>query len=607
MSNPFLDELIKVANDMSDEPMNPDLQPEVSEDDVAASQIENEEEMLARNQAAEGAEDVQPSEAEVMEQVVGQAIEEEVAARGGNPLGHAPAPEEVPVQEDVVEQAEQGIPQDEEELIAAMGTEQVANEVVSALLKEASEEIITLATIAKIAQCAKGGDNIPEELQKEASALIEEMTQDESSYYTVLEKTASELFGVDENVRDLFSQEGMNMVFEQLASLEAEGMDKQADEDINSLGRLKTFASDFITGAKQKVIEAANSAIHLKQISADLNQASEEIAASNSAIQNGTFSADELRQIPPEDIAHLNQQRQNVESLAHQRRVGMGVRGAGMGLAAAGAAYGGKKLYDHMHEEEEKTAGVLPDAFGGGTLNAVQENDYTGGIQKMAKEMVNDFLKLAGAAGLVSIVNDENQPEELRKEASEAFDEIAKMSHTDMSDQLVKVAQQIYSEGELHEIVAGYHTETIFEKVAYFVDSVDASFDEVFEKTANAGGVAAVKNLGAGLKDAAGNIVNVIGKKKQEAEGAGREYIGALKGGEGSGAARTGTATGLAGGGLVGAGAMAGYNVINNPSEYNIEQTAAAYEEAVLAKQAAVEAYAQADAFTQSFQHLFNQ
>lgn len=228
----------------------------------------------------------------------------------------------------------------------------------------------------------------------------------------------------------------------------------------------------------------------------------------------------------------------------------------------------------------------------------------------MAKEVVKDFLKVAGAAGLVSIVNDENADMELRKEASEAFDAIAAMGRNEMDDQLVKVAQQIYSEDELHEIVAGHHTETLFDKVAYFVDSVDASYDDVFEKTANAGGVAAVKNIGAGLKDAAGNIVNVIGKKKQEAEATGREYIGALKGEYGNGAkgiAGTGTATGLAGGGLVGAGAMAGYNAIKNPSEYNIEQTASAYEEAVLAKQAAVEAYAQADAFTQSFAHLFEQ
>src|SRR5690606_33422190 len=116
---------------------------------------------------------------------------------------------------------------------------------------------------------------------------------------------------------------------------------------------------------------AANSATHLKQISAELAQAAEEVTASNDFV---TKYPDQLSAMSPEQHTEfrstLEANRGRVADLTRQRNLGAGVWGAGAGIAAAGAAYGGKKLYDHMHQEpEEKIAGVLPVDNAGGTLN----------------------------------------------------------------------------------------------------------------------------------------------------------------------------------------------------------------------------------------------
>lgn len=240
---------------------------------------------------------------------------------------------------------------------------------------------------------------------------------------------------------------------------------------------------------------------------------------------------------------------------------------------------------EYKNAKQEKTALLLPQQKLSGTLETgMYKND--GGIEKMSQQLVKDFLKLAGAAGLVGIVQNENLDFGLRKEASETLDYIATLGRSRMDDELVKVAQQIFPENELHEIVANQHTPQLVEKVAYFLEANETSIDEL-EKVANAGGVAAVKNLGAGLADSVSNIEATIDTEKAKTEGAGREYIGDVQHGGGK-----------AGGALTGD--LAGYNVINNPEKYDIEQTASILEEAFLAKQAAEDAYYKADAFIQS-------
>lgn len=595
MSN-FLEALEKVAAGIEDEQMNPDNHPGPTEDEVAETQIHNEDEVL------------QDGDGVTEEKVIEEAIAEELAEQEALEQARMQA---AAVQEDGGEQAAEQLPEiapEEAAIVEGLGEEQVAYDIREALTKEAAAETLWLATIAKVAQCARGGQGIPDGLQKEAHEILEVMLESEESFGTEMERVASELFGTQENVDALFTPEGMHMVFEQLAALEQEGLDKQADEEINALVRLKNFASEAIQGATEKVVGATKSALNVEKIKAEMQGLEPQLQQFKNTAGAGGWQLEE--HLSPEKIDEYGDMQKNYNALGQQKATGQKVRAVGGGALAAGAIYGGKKLYDHMHEgDEEKIAAVLPDENPNGTLNSANENETNGGIQKMAnKQIVTDFLKVAGAAGLVSIAGDENQPEEMRKEASEAFDTIALMGREEMDNQLVKVAQQIYTEDELHEIVAGHHTDTLTEKVAYFVDAADQSYDEVFEKTANAGGVAAVKNMGAGLKDAASNIANVIKDKKIAAEGAGRDYIGALKGGApySKGVAQAGTATGLAGGGLVGAGAMAGYNAIKNPSEYNIEQTAEAFEEAVLAKQAALETFHAADSFIQSYGHIFN-
>lgn len=613
--NNYLEELTKIAEDMSGEPMNPDPRPPASEKEVAEMQGVSEEELAAAQAAVTAQGQIQPSEEEVMNELeadeaasqmtpeetaaVEQAIIEEIEAQGG-----LEAEQQLPEGDPGEVPQEVELPPEEEEIVEAMEEEQVANEIIDELREKVASELVSLATIAKVVECSRGGEGISEELQKQASDIIEEMLEGEAAFNNAMERVASEIFAVEENVDQLFSRDGIQMVFEQLASLDAEGFDKQADEAPSAIARLRDFATDAIANTKKQVVEVAHSAANLKGISAELEQAAEAIRPIDAAATHFPDKMDML--ISPEELAAFPENSQRIADLTRQQKMGRGAIGVGAGIAAAGAAYGGKKLYDHMHEEE-KIAGVLPDGFAGGTLDVGSKNENTGGIQKMSRELVNDFLKVAGAAGLVSISSDESLDMDIRKEASDAFDEIASMGRAEMDETLSKVATQIYSEDQLHEIVAGLHTEELFDKVAFFVDAVDAPVGEIMEKVANAGGVSAIKNIGPGLKQSATNILNTIKDGKDAAEGAGRGYIGALKGDYGKGAkgiAGAGTATGLAGGGLVGAGSMAGYNVLNNPSQYGIEQTASDLEEAVMLKKAAVETFKIANDFIQQYRNV---
>lgn len=635
-NNPYLDELEKIANQLVfEEPMNPDAQPVASEEDVAESQNEVQEEVvpeeaISDEEAQLQAEILQQQEqeeqypqgvnegAEVEEQMQAEIPQQEASPmEDGSAVATAEAAAELAGEETVL--ADNNVAENiaqRQELENAVIQEVVPNmsdeELEQVLVSKVASEMTSLGTIAKLVECSKAdADSITSEMQKEATELIEYMVTSEEAFYEGMERVSSQLFQSDEAQAELFSRDGLIFTFEQLATFDEDGFDKQADEGPNALQKLKAFAGEAVETTKAKLGEALYSVKNLKHIGEDLQATSAQLREYDNLLGSVSLEpgVDDILTFNDRAVTTeaRNSLQHSVDMLDSQRRLGKSVLYGGGGAALAGGAlYGGKKLYDHLHEDgnEEKVAGVLPDTFQGGTLNVATETELNGGIQKMSKQLVTDFLKVAGVAGLVSIAQDETLDENLRKEASDRFDEIAVLGNTAMTNEFVKVAQEIYSEEDLHEIVAGKHTDHLFDKVASFVSATESSIDEL-EKTANAGGVAAIKAVGAGLKESAGNIANSVGQAKAKAEGAGREYIGVLADHKGAAGLSHG-ATGLAGGGLI-AGAMAGYNAINNPAEYDIEQTAAALEEAMLTKQAAIETYTQADAFIRQYGHIINQ
>lgn len=568
MSNSYLDVLEKIANQLQfEEPMNPESQPIPDEGEVAEVQAEQPVE-----QALPGS--MNDEEAAIQEQVINE--------------------DEIAMQEQAIEEMKNRALLEKvvtEEVLPTMSDEELEDVLVS----KVAQELTSLGTLAKLAEYASGeNEYITEDMQKQASDIIENMVSSEDVFNQEMERLASELFSNEDVRSELNSRDGLAFVFEQLANFDDFDFEKQADEDMNAIQKLKNFAGSAVESTKNKVNDAIYSARNLGSIGEELQNISAQVENQISGMESIPY--DQLGSANNELKAMMEQE----SLLKSQKRLGNATRYGGGAALAGGAIYGGKKLYDHLNDgQEEKIAGVLPVQSHDGTLNLATETETNGGIQKMSNQLVQDFLKVAGAAGLVSIANDESLDNELRKEASDAFDHIANLGSTDMNNALVKVAQEIYSSDELHEIVAGQHTDHLMDKVAFFIDATESSTDEL-EKVANAGGVSAIKAMGAGLKNAGDNIANTIGKAKDKAEGAGREYVGTLKAHPGA-VAGTGAA-GLAGGGLVGS--LAGYNMINNPEEYDIEQTAAALEEAYMTKQAATEAFAKADAFIEQYGHL---
>lgn len=535
----------KVANDLlsAGDNMNPDPMPAPTDDELAEIQAENA--MLAE----------QLEQEQQTEQMLN---EEEMQAQQAVQNGDMPQGENVDA------------PLSPEEEQALLAEEQVASLISEELIKHANE-MYELGTLAKIIESARG-ENGPE-LQKSAHYVLSYMTENAEQYYPGLEKIANELFPTDEAAAPLFTLDALYFIEEQLAFLEDDALEKVANETGGLFTNLKVMAGSAIENAKNKVIDAAKSVTELREIGGQIGQAEAELTATREALNNGL--------VPDAAIPNVLQQREQlVDSLQHlQKRqlTGRAIAGAGAGALAGAAAYGGHQLYQHLNQPNQDE--MLSQEKLSGTL----ETEYVknGGFNQMNKQYVQDMLKIAGAAGLVSIANNEQADFGLRKEASETLEQIARLGRSEMNESLVKVATEIYQEQELHEIVAGHHTEALMSKVAYFLQANEASIDEL-EKTANAGGVAAAKNIGAGLADAASNIENTIASEKAQTEGAGREYIGDVANGSGK-----------AGGGLVGG--TEGYNVINNPQKYDIEQTAAILEEAHLAKQAAAEAFVNAD------------
>lgn len=632
-----MSELEKIANQLDfEQPMNPEPLPVPDEEDVARAQAEGqedveqegypedeeairaeiagqEEQALAEEEALAEEQAIAEEQALAEEQAVAEeqaSAEEEQAMVEGQALAEQDAAAEIAATETLLaEEDVEGSIQNRNELEGEVIENVIGNmsneDLEDVLVSKVASEMQSLGTIAKIIEFANGdADYITAEMQKEASELIDYMVSSEDAFFEGMERVASELFESEESQQELYSREGLAFTFEQLAAFDSIGFDKQANEELNALQKLKAFAGNAVNSGR----EAVNNAVYSTRNTPAIG---EELAGIRA--EEAEYYKPENHNVGPQSLEqdaanrkYLGELAERKKILASQKNLGNGIRyGTAGAVAAGGAIYGGKKIYDHMNRDqmEEKVAGVLPVAYHGDTLNVATETENNGGIQKMSKQLVNDFLKVAGAAGLVSITNDESLDMELRKEASDAFDYISNLGSTDMDNELVKVAQEIYSEDELHEIVAGGHTDYLMDKVAFFIEATESSFDEL-EKIASAGGVSAIKSMGGKLRDASSNIINTIGAKKDQAQGAAREYAGVLKDHKGSAALSHG-ATGLAGGGLV-AGGLAGYNAINNPEEYDIEQTAAALEEAYLTKQAAVEAFGNADRFIRDYGHILN-
>lgn len=525
MNNPFFDELNKIANTVEEtvEPMNPDPHPKKTTEDAETAQAKNVEEKDNEKKADELD--------EFREKIAGSLTE--------------------------------------------------------------------FGTLAKIIEFSQGEES---DLQKEAQSRLDALLTDEESYVEVITKSASELFSNEDNLNQLHSDAGILYTAEKLADFfESEEFEKVAADGESFSAKVRDAGSNLV----KSVRDAFENAKNLETIGIDLENAKAELETTRQLATQDLYTNGAGSSLVPQ-VAQLDEQVDHLSSQQLSGRVGKGAKWAGL---AGGAALGGKMAYDAVQhyrnpevpeeevamqqtaseniEEIEKSAKVLSEPTGDDKLKSDNKIDYDGGTDKMSKELVQDFLKIAGAAGLVTIVNDESLDLSLRKEASDRFDAISELGKSAMGEEFIKVAQEIYSEEQLHEVVAGQHTDELFEKVAFFTDSVPEMSVGELEKVANAGGVAA-KGVSGSLTDAKANIQATIEEEKKKAEGQGRQYVGDL------------ASTGKAGGGLVGG--KEGYNVTNNTGKYDVDKTAHALEEAYLTKQAATEAYFQADRFIRANQ-----
>lgn len=474
-----------------------------------------------------------------------------------------------------------------------------ASDEHDALYEKIANALPEFGVLARLYDWAQGGSDVSEQVYKEASSILDEMLTDEEKYIEHMTRVANELFASEENQNELYSEEGMQFVFDKLADfLDNEDLQKVAAEDGSFMGKVMGSMGDFVNS--------------VGKFFKDVKDLPENKSALEAALATDKATAFELKgernelgiNTPRGMELMDNLEHSLAPELANSVRNGRIGRGLGAGALAGGALYGGHKLYQGLHSENDdeqlaasEDKGLLS-KIAGGTLMEEYRSE-TGGMAKMSKRaLVNDFLKIAGAAALISAANDKTIKEEFRKEAEQVFDEIAVLGRKQMDAAFIKVATDIYSEQELHEIVAGKHTDTLFSKVAFFVEANEWSADEL-EKRAGASGVA-TKGVGGALSDAKSNIEEFIGTAKANAEGPGREYIGVVKGAEGKGDNKGPAGTGTPGGQII-TNSMAGYKVINNPGEYDVEQTAAMLEEAVLAKQAAYDTFNRADDFIKKF------
>jgi hypothetical protein len=580
--NAFYEQLNKIANeglDETQEEMNPDPSPVITSEEVDAAKAEE----VAAQEAEQAG--VQPEE----EAAVAQAVQEEanqaaaqVSAEAQEQAAIQSAAENIVAQEStpaVPAEPVIGVPVDSTQVVAEqpvapteavpVAAEPVAPAIPSDVPPEIAQQLPEYGALAKLTELASSNE-VPPSVQQEATERLVMAMTDFENYVEVIEKTSNELFTQEANLADLNSPAGIQFVVEKLSSfVDSYEIEKTADDTGESFsGKVVKSVSNFVDsmknlGAIKTELEKAQSTFNTVTQEAD------------QLVRNTVGNPGEVKDL----IAKQTAASELVNELQDKKRLGQAGVIGGLALAGAGAYAGGKKIYDTLQNRQEQLNEEMPSD----TLEAGNQNKITGGTERMAntKSLVKDFLKVAGAAGLISIANNEEAAIELRKEASDRFDAIANMGRSEMDANLVKVAQEIYSEDELTAIVSGQHTGLLLDKVAHVLAFNEMSASEL-EKVADAGSVAA-KGVAGALTDAASNIQATIKEDKKSTEAEGREYVGDTD------------KSGKVGGQLVGG--TEGYAVINNPGKYNVDKTASEIvEEAVMMKQAAVKTFNEAQA-----------
>ena len=475
--NNYFEDLEKIANEISvediEDPMVEDSSPQIHPDEVEELQAINSEEPSSA--AAEEQQPYSPEETEDLENSVAAAEAE-------------------------LEEAKEALAQAVNEFNSFEKTAYL------------SENLVHMGTLAKLLEYSTN-DSSESHLNKLAQERLQLALTNEDDYNQIITKTAQELFEDKENLEALYSDEGLQFVMEQLASFsEDEELTKVAFEPGNIVGKVKDVVVDYATAAKdfhklKGEVDAAKAKV----------DSALDIVNQHNADMGTWNNSPEGKQL----MSNYVDASQELLGLEDRRKKGAITLGSGAALGVGGAAYGGKKVYDGLHADPEeelslKTAGVKM------YQNSVPHSK--GGNSTMKKSVVNDFLKIAGAAVLVDIANNENIQPELRKEAATQFNAISRLGRRQMDEAFAKVATELYSEEQLHEVVAGYHNEELFDKIAFFTTANDMSVDEL-EKTAGADGVAA-KGVAGALTDAKKNIEEKIEADKVRAESQGEGTSG---------------------------------------------------------------------------------
>lgn len=451
----------------------------------------------------------------------------------------------LPVNEAVAGAAEHGAPLDPEvvELLNDLELQRQEAE------EEVVEHLAGYGALARVVEMANGEED---GYQKSAANLLDAMLQDEDMYYESIEKVASNLYVTEEDAEALYQYAAAEYIADVLDTHLLPSLQKQAN-DMMAGGPDEDPAGSPLGKVQQGVDSFVQSVKRLKNIN-------QEIAAIKSQIQEAKDVQSQF--LPAGDSASLHQSQQfmndnlemtkNLADAQNFKVKGYGLAALGTGALAGGGYLAGRALF--QNKEEPSLNGVIPDD----TLNAGTETFTTenGGNYKMANTVfMDEILKLAGANFLLSNALDPNAGEQINKIASDEFDRIAGLARADIDFEFVKTALENIDENTLREIVAGVHTQELLEKTAQFA-SIDLLSADELQKIAGAGSVSAKGAAGA-LRDASEKVENILIQAKEEAQGDGREYAG-----EG----------GKLGGALVND--MGGYNVLQNPGAYEVEQTA---------------------------------
>lgn len=412
--------------------------------------------------------------------------------------------------------------------------------------QDVTEHLASFGALARVVEMANGEED---GYQKSAAHLLDAMLEDEEMYRESIEKVATNLYATEEDLDALYQYDAAEYIASVLETHLSPSLEKQANEldpDAETGDTFRGKARQAVDGFVEKV----NRLKHINQEIAGLNsQLDEAKAVVSQTIPTGTPEAIKAAQQRMNEVYGVATDLANAENF---RAKGYGLAALGVGGLAGGGYLAGRALF--QNKEETSLNGVNPDD----TLNAGTDTFTTenGGNYKMANTVfMDEILKLAGANFLLSNALDPNAGEEINKIASDEFDRIASLARADLDFEFVKTALECIDETTLREIVAGVHTQELLEKTAHFAQLDLLSADEL-QKYAGAGSVSAKGAAGA-LRDASEKVENILIQAKEEAQGEGREYAG-----EG----------GKLGGALVND--MGGYNVLQDPASYEIEQTA---------------------------------